>query len=489
MKNQHKAAATAILGLAFGGAATGASAETGLEAAETSFAAVNNLAAGAQTSTPFVRAAQTTTGTVAASGTPIGQAATATGNSNTELTAQTILNACAGGANAGTAFQADCNALVGDAGSDPTGAEQAMAGLTGDQPLALNHAATRQVGIQTNVASSRMLGLVIASQQARDSRMNSALAAGLLYGRQGGGASADALNGETGAFFNAKYLDGSQDRDQYTYGYDLDSWNFTFGGDYRFGPNLIGGAMANYTQGSVDYNANKGQMTTDGWGLGAYGTYYLDNGLFFEGVTGYNWNSADLERRIDYTLDDGQGNLTQVRQTAKSNPDSGVFYATLGGGYSLNRQALSFTPQLSLNYVHNSVGSYRERMSDPQAPGGSWALAYDSQSFTSFTSRLGVMVANAFSTKVGVFVPQVSLDWIHEFKNNQEGLSARFINDLSANPLTVWTTKPDHNYFDLSLGISGQFANGRSVFLNYNAILGYEDVSQYAITGGVRFEF
>lgn len=486
MKNQHRAAATAILGLAFGGLSTGASADAEREVAETSYAAVNNLAASAQA--PAAAAASTTRRTVAASGAPIGEVGMATGNRNTELVSEALLNACAGGANTGTAFQDDCNALVGSAGDDPAGAQQALVGLTGDQSIALNQATSQQVGLQTQVAASRLLGLVIASQT-RAARLDPALASGLLYGQTGGGASADALNGNTGAFLSVKYLDGAQDRDRYTYGYDLSSWNLTAGGDYRLGPNLIGGVMINYSQGDVDYDAEKGRMTTQGWGLGAYGTYYLDNGLFFEGITGYNWNHADLQRRIDYTLVDGSGQLTEVRQNAKSSPDSGVFYATLGGGYSLNRQSLTLTPQLSLNYVRNDVDAYRERMSDPQAPGGSWALAYGSQRFTSLTSRFGVMVANAFSTKVGVFVPQLSLDWIHEFENAQEDLRARFINDLSANPVTIWTTKPDHNYFDLSVGVSGQFANGRSAFLSYSSVLGYEDVSQYAITGGVRFEF
>ena len=128
-------------------------------------------------------------------------------------------------------------------------------------------------------------------------------------------------------------------------------------------------------------------------------------------------------------------------------------------------------------------------MSNPQAAGGSLGIAYDAQTYTSLTSRLGVMVAKAISSGSGVFLPQLSLDWVHEFQNDQENLNARFINDLSNTPLLVTTSSPDHNYFDLGLGISGQFAQGRSAFISVNTLLGYENVTSYSITGGFRIEF
>lgn len=409
------------------------------------------------------------------------------GNTNTLGLSQTVLTACAGGANIGTAFQDDCNTLVGGSTTDPSGVSSALKSLTPDHVTAQNNAAAQQVQSATNMLASRMMTLRLASQI--DSiGLGSSLMAGLLYGQTGGAASADALNGKAGGFFTVKYLDGTQDSDSYTFGYDTHGWTLTAGGDYRFGDNLIAGAMLSYLQSTADYDQNRGDLTMDGWGLGAYGTYYLDSGLFLEGTIGYNWNDYDLTRRINYTIDD-QGNITQVRQTAKSSPDGNVFYATLGTGYSINRESFTFTPQLSLDYTRNHVNSYSERITDPDAAGGSWALAFNSQSYTSFTSRLGLTAAKAISTKSGVFVPQISAYWIHEFENDQESIRARFVNDRSATPLTIFTSKPDHNYFDLGIGLSGQFANGRSAFISYNTILGYEDVREYAITGGVRFEF
>ena len=117
------------------------------------------------------------------------------------------------------------------------------------------------------------------------------------------------------------------------------------------------------------------------------------------------------------------------------------------------------------------------------------ALALDSQTFTSFTSDLGVEVARAISTSSGVWIPQLRIGWVHEFENGQEQVGARFVNDINNQPLFVLTQTPDRNYADLSIGVSAQFAGGRSAFLSYNTLLGYEDVTYNAINAGVRLEF
>jgi outer membrane autotransporter protein len=489
VRQNRKAAQLAIISLAFSVFSINAYAQTGVISTEPTGPAIQGLYQRInerpQPTPPAPSPApQDPDQSPAASFESAGQS---TGNTNTIGLSNTVLTACAGGANTGTQFQTDCNTLVGGSTTDPSGASSALKTLTPDQVIAQNNAAAQQVQGVTSSLTSRMGTLRLASQTEANG-FGSSLVSGLLYGQTGGAASADALNGKAGGFLTAKYLDGTQDPDRYTYGYDSHGWTLTAGGDYRLGPNLIAGAMISYLQGTTDYDQNKGDMTMDGWGLGAYGTYYLDSGLFLEGTIGYNWNDYDVNRNIDYNIDDS-GSITRVRQTAKSSPDGKLFYATLGGGYSINRQSFTFTPQLSVEYIRNHVNSFRESLTNPDAPGSSWALAYDSQSYTSLTSRLGMMAAKAISTQSGIFVPQISIHWIHEFENDQEGISARFINDLSATPLTIWTTKPDHDYFDLGLGLSGQFANGRSAFISYNTILGYEDVSEHAITGGVRLEF
>jgi outer membrane lipase/esterase len=480
MKTKNSAAATAILGLAFGGAMT----STVSAYAQNSFKAVDNAA----NEVELPNGADE--GTADASGTAVIEEGAATGNVNTVSNSKTIVSACTSGANpSDSQFQQDCSAIVGGSTSDPQGTSAALTALTPDQVDAQNRAAAQQVTVQQAVIKARMGGLRLASG-VRGFSPDEAIASNFLYGpATGGGASADAQFGSTGVFFNIKYFDGSQDRNNFTSGYDTDGWTATLGADYRVQNNLILGALVDYSSGNVDYDANKGEMDGESWGIGAYGTYFLKGGGFVEGIVGYNSDEYDMKRNIRYSISDATGNVTNVNQTAKSSPNADVFYASLGGGYNIDRQSYTLTPQLSLNYVNNSVDSYTERMSDPSAPGGGFAVSYGSETYDSMTSRLGFVAAKAVSTASGVFVPQMSIDWIHEFRNDQKDLDARYVNDLSFTPLLITTTEPDRNYFNLGVAVSGQFANGRSAFLSLDVILGYEDVDYYAITGGFRMEF
>lgn len=426
-------------------------------------------------------------GSVSASGATLGQVSMSTGNTNTAGFANTIFTACSGGANVGTQFQDDCTLLVVGGTEDASGTAGALTALTPDQILAPRTTSVQQVKAGIGVVSMRMESLRFASQ-VPGFTPNALIASNTLFGATGGGASGDLQLGRGGVFFNLKYLNAEQDRNRYTSGYDLDGVRFTLGADYRLQENLIIGVFGNYASGSADYWLDKGDMDVNAWGLGLYGTRYWEGGAFVEGTLGYDVSDYDMTRRIDYGIEI-DGVLTRARQNATSTPESGTFYATLSGGYNIEAGAFTFTPALSLNYLRNSLDSYRERMSDPTAPGGSLAIAYDSQTYTSFNSRLGFMVARAFSSNVGVWVPQLSLDWVHEFSADQDRIDARFISDLSATPLMISTTSPDRNYFDLGIGISGQFAQGRSAFLAINTLLGYEDVESYTISGGVRLEF
>lgn len=426
-------------------------------------------------------------GSVSASGATLEQVSVSTGNENTAGLANTVFGACSGGANVGTQFQEDCTLLVVGGTEDASGTAGALTSLTPDQIQAPRTASMQQVKAGIGVVTMRMESLRLASRMPGFAP-NALVASNPLFGATGGGASGDMQIGRGGAFFNLKYLDAEQDSNQYTSGYDQDSLRFMFGADYRLRDNLIIGLSGNYASGSTDYWLDKGDMDTSTWGLGLYGTQYWEGGAFVEGTLGYDVSDYDMTRRIDYSIETN-GVLTHVRQKAISTPESGTFYATLSGGYNIEAGSLIFTPALSLNYLRNDIDSYRERMSDPTAPGGSLAIAYDSQTYTSFNSRLGFMVARAFSSSVGVWVPQLSLDWVHEFSGDQDRIDARFVSDLSATPLIISTTNPDRNYFDLGLGISGQFAQGRSAFLAINKLIGYEDVESYTISGGVRLEF
>ena len=51
------------------------------------------------------------------------------------------------------------------------------------------------------------------------------------------------------------------------------------------------------------------------------------------------------------------------------------------------------------------------------------------------------------------------------------------------------TDRFDHDYFNLSLGVSAQFTNGASGFINYRQVLGYDELETFRIDAGIRIGF
>lgn len=401
------------------------------------------------------------------------------------ISGQSLLDTCATGANRGNQFQDDCNAIFGE--QNPDVQANAVNQVASDQVTTQNAAATRQFRTNLSAIGGRLTQIRLASGADVFSDNVSLAATEQLRRDTGGGASADASFGRMGTFFNLKYRWGDEDQTNFQPGYDFDGWGAVAGLDYRFTDQAVGGIALNYMSDDVDYDSNRGDMSSTSWGLLGYGTWFLDSGLFFDGMLGYSWGDYELKRNLIYNT-----GPQEVRQIASSDPDANMFSFSAGVGYTIPTGAFSITPIGRLNYIDNDVDGFTERMSDPNADGGAMAVSVNSNSYTSFTSRLGVEISRAFSQSWGVLVPSLRFDWVHEFDNDQQQVPGRFIGDTETADGTrflVVTNKPDRDYFDLGLSVSSQFAEGRSAFLSYNALVGFDDVTYNAINAGVRFEF
>jgi outer membrane lipase/esterase len=443
---------------------------------------------------PVPDTAQTTTAsspTLDPYATPIAPAllnTTAAGNVNATLTGIAIVTTCATGANGAgepnnVAFQQDCDLIVGGGTTDTSGSAQALTDIAASQINAQNSAAMRTANMGVAVISGRLERLRLASGLPAYGA-GTGLVAANLFGQTGGGASSDVSFGRFGGFLNGQYVNGNEDQTAYQPGYDFNGWSLSGGIDYRITDELVAGGYIQYWDGNADFDNNGGRMDTNSWGGALYATYFLPSGLYFDGLIGYASNNYDLKRNVVYTI-----NSQTANQVAKSEPNADLWNFSLGTGYTIYRGDLSFTPLARLTYLNNSVDAYSEQMSNPAGVGGSMAQAIGSQTYESFRSDLGFQIAKAISTPQGVFSPQLSFAWVHEYLNSQEQVGTRFVNDINNTPFYVLTNKPDHNYFNLGVGVAAQFAQGRSGFISYNTLLGYDGVTYNAVNAGVRIEF
>jgi outer membrane lipase/esterase len=279
---------------------------------------------------------------------------------------------------------------------------------------------------------------------------------------------------------------GNQDTTPNEAGYDFNVWGITGGVDYRFSDNFVLGGAFGYLNTETDLKAKGGSLDVDGYSLTLYGTYYQSSQFYLDGSLSYGWNDYEQHRNLDYNLDVPDGGVNQVLR-ADYNGD--YFSMSLGGGYDLNRGALTFGPLSQLQYIDANVDGYSEQASNPSADGSGWPTVINDQNYKSLTFSLGGQLTYAMSQSWGVLLPQARFEWVHEFKNDARIINGFFLQDTSQEIFSFATNKPDANYFNLGVGASAQFAQGRSAFFYYQSLLGYDNVTSNLFNLGIRWEF
>ena len=96
----------------------------------------------------------------------------------------------------------------------------------------------------------------------------------------------------------------------------------------------------------------------------------------------------------------------------------------------------------------------------------------------------------AISTELGVLVPQVNADYIHEFANSQRFLSAQYVQDLSPTPtkFRFQNDVPVRDYFNVGTGLMMVLPNGWQPFVNFRVMVGNQQFNNYAGTFGLRVD-
>ena len=395
-------------------------------------------------------------------------------------------------------LQEDCSVLIGASFDDQTQASAALGQVTADQASAPADASQTSVrsqiqNVNTRIAalragatglSARGLTVNVDGQSLPAGQIAEELMGGLA-GATGGAAGDIALDlGRWGVFVNGTVTSGDKDRTANEDGFDFDAWSVTLGADYRFRDNLIAGAALGYSKNDTDLDDNGGDLDTEGINLSLYGTYYQDSGLYLDGILTYGWNDYDQQRNIRYDI----GSVS-VDQFAKSDFDGSQWSASFGGGYAISRGALTFGPTARLEYLRTDVDGYRERMSNPGADGGGWAVSIRDQDVSSFTSQLGGEVSYAVNTSWGVLLPSVHLEWVHEFEDGTDNVVGHFVQDPTVTQFSLVTDSPDEDYFNLRVGLSAQFAHGRSGYIYYRQLIGFENLDAHTIGAGLRLEY
>jgi outer membrane autotransporter protein len=232
---------------------------------------------------------------------------------------------------------------------------------------------------------------------------------------------------------------------------------------------LILGLAFGYLRTRSTFDADAADYSINGYSLSVYGNYYILPQLYVDGIFNYGWNNYGINRS---TLDG----------TASASTSGTQYSLSSSVGYNFSRGPLAFGPTFRVQYINAHIDGYRE-----QGAGQSDA-SISSQSIQSLTTALGGQMTYAISTGVGVFVPLLKFEWVHESLGNVPPVSAVLITDptIAASSQNI---NPDRNYFNLGVGLTATFKHGISAFLYFEETLGRSNFTTHSFTGGVRMEF
>ena len=285
-------------------------------------------------------------------------------------------------------------------------------------------------------------------------------------------------------FINGTLSLGDRDSTSREQSFDFDTLGITAGVDYRIKRNLVLGLAFGFANTDNDYSSGS-NLDTNSTSISLYGTYYKQNNFYFDGILSFVQDHYDLDRDVTYSIPD----VTRVNQTAKSDTDGRQFSFGFSGGYDFNVGGFTIGPFARFNFVHVDIDSFHERMTNNFQPGSQLNFDIDNQDIKSLTTILGGQVSYAINTNRAVLLPQLRLEWEHEYKDNTRDIHAKFANDPFNTQIIIPTEDPDRNFFNVGIGLSSTFKGGKSAFIHYEAVVGRENITKHSIALGARFEF
>jgi T5SS/PEP-CTERM-associated repeat protein len=264
-------------------------------------------------------------------------------------------------------------------------------------------------------------------------------------------------------------------------GYNSESGGVTTGLTYKWNKNVASGIYAGY-QGSYTKSGANGSGLGTGSSLidnavrfGVFGTYGQENGkgLYANALAGGAYHNMQATRVIQFT---------GLNRTANSSPGAGELDTMLATGYDLQKGKFTFGPTASLQYTYLGVNSVNET--------GAQSLNFNSGGWNSSSMLSSLGAHAAYNWQAGrniLVVPQISLNWQHEFMQNPYAISGNL--GGTSPTFSNWSVSGIRDYLYTGVGFTVEFGKRWNTSFFYNAAAGNSDLVSQNIfwSAGVKF--
>lgn len=281
-----------------------------------------------------------------------------------------------------------------------------------------------------------------------------------------------------------EYEDLDRDRTSFEDGYDSDIWRVTVGADYMFTDRIVAGLAFDYYQHDGDFDGG-GDFNHDSYGFLGFGAFRPFDHAFVQFYGGYSFKEYDRTRRATFReIEESSGvETTFVSGNPAGDYDVDQYSAGILVDYDYSIGNVSIVPRAGFDLIHTDFETYSEKGNS------GLELTFHDDDQTLLQSRVGVQAAVAFRAGFGEIVPQASVDWRHEFENDQRSVNVSFVGDTGSKRFSYETEKPDRDWFEINAGVVAVLDNKLQVFGNYRTIVGHSFFDSNAGTIGLRYSF
>jgi outer membrane autotransporter protein len=247
-------------------------------------------------------------------------------------------------------------------------------------------------------------------------------------------------------------------------GYKYDSTGVAIGYD-RYLESIDGltlGIATAFSTGTLKTNDGISKVDIETIAFAVYGSYALQNGVFFDSLIAYGWtkNKSTVDLMGDQKVANFNGN---------------TFQFCIRGGIDLRFGNFEIAPSLGVRYFHYS----QENLAEHARNGNVIPNVVDSYSADLVEIPFLVKFRSNIETASYKLIPEVRLGWTYVAKRPDENLSVGFVGSPVRYNLSG--VQPTRSYFQGGVGLKLETPASFDLSLNYDTDLG-KNFSEHRVT-------
>ncbi len=277
-------------------------------------------------------------------------------------------------------------------------------------------------------------------------------------------------------------------------GFEGDSQAAEIGLDYRLSDRAVLGAIAGVERMDYDFDAEAagvnfvpfskaGEADSDNIYLTLFASWSLGKSGYLELAGGYEQNDGSYQRNS--VFQESTRTIAQTNVLVEGDADGEVQWGSLNGGFDVNRGAWNFGPYAGITMTNASVDGYTES----DLNGSGLAMSFDKTTRDSLLGHAGFRVSYVGSTAIGIVMPQLRLEFQHEFEDGTQGATGQFVLDPDGNEYLFSGDSGDKDSINAGFSIAFVLPNGWMPFFDCSLLLENDALDRQRATLGLRVEF